>query len=121
MLPEPRPPLAAVDPPDTDGLLTSHEVAEHAGITFRQLDYWTRRGYVTAEQPGRGSGTQRRFTPEQADRVALLAALVHAGLTLDTAVSALNRAFTGGDTLIIPLTPQTYLTTHLTPLHAVTA
>lgn len=42
---------------------SSHEVCKLAGITWRQLDYWTRTGVLTPSWRGvRGSGGKRRWT-----------------------------------------------------------
>lgn len=38
------------------------ETARLAGCTYRQLDYWTRVGYVEPNVGARGSGSRRRFT-----------------------------------------------------------
>jgi len=70
--------------------LSSDEVAEYAGITYRQLDHWLRRGYIPA--PGTtsgetGSGNRRRWTQAEADRVALMASLVGEGLTVPAAAA----------------------------------
>lgn len=65
-------------------LLTSEHVCELAGITYRQLDYWVRHEWITTDKPVRGSGAGeenvRRFTPEEATRIALMAQLVKAGI-----------------------------------------
>lgn len=45
-------------------LKTSQEAATLAGVTYRQLDYWTRIGLVAPAQTARGSGTARRWSPE---------------------------------------------------------
>ena len=42
-------------------LFTSADVCEVIGISYRQLDYWIRRGFVRSAVPGRGSGSQRGF------------------------------------------------------------
>ena len=52
---------------------STDEVCAIVGISYRMLDYWLRRGYITIESPARGSGTQRRFTT---DETAALACLV---------------------------------------------
>jgi DNA-binding transcriptional MerR regulator len=40
-------------------------VCAETGITYRQLDYWLRKGYITMTNPVRGSGTHRRFTDDE--------------------------------------------------------
>jgi len=55
---------------------TSAEACNAAGISYRQLDYWTRSGYVTPEggQATPGSGARRRWSRQH---VAVLAVLAH--------------------------------------------
>lgn len=60
-------------------LLTSTEVCDQAGITYRQLDYWTRLEAVTDEAGAKGSGSRRRWTRRQAAVLAVLAKLVALG------------------------------------------
>ncbi len=42
-------------------LLTSQDVVDLSGISYRQLDYWTRRGWVEPVVAADGSGSQRLF------------------------------------------------------------
>lgn len=60
-------------PKAPDGHVTSVELQERAGITYRQLDYWTRTGYLrtsTKAEPGTGNA---RFYPASEVPVAALA------------------------------------------------
>lgn len=68
------------------------EIIRDAGITYRQLDYWTRRGYVRELNPAAGSGINRRYSAQEVWRIRLMAQLVNAGLSLDAAI---NLTFTG--------------------------
>lgn len=54
------------------------QLADRAQITYRQLDYWTRQGYIHAlqNQGLDGSGRERDYEPEQVERVLIMAALV---------------------------------------------
>ena len=55
--------------------LSSREVCERAGVTYRQLDNWARRGYVTPSLlEASGCGTARRWAPGDVARVLELAA-----------------------------------------------
>lgn len=48
------------------GYLTSKQVCERAGITYRQLDYWVRSGYITpAVVIGEGYGGRRYWAKWQ--------------------------------------------------------
>lgn len=60
--------------------LSSAEVVKLADITYRQLDYWTRQHWVTATPQMPGSGQQRSYTLQEAQRVALMAKMVAAGI-----------------------------------------
>ncbi len=47
-------------------LPTGPEAAKAAGVTYRQLDYWTRRGYLAArERRGTSSGFNRAYLPAE--------------------------------------------------------
>lgn len=49
--------------------LNSHEACRAAGITYRQLDYWTRHGYIVPYTEANGSGTRRRFDSMDVERL----------------------------------------------------
>lgn len=55
-------------------MLSSKQVCELGGCTYRQLDYWARLGWITPEVQAEGSGTQRRWSPQAVDIVRVLAA-----------------------------------------------
>jgi len=57
-------------------LLGSTEVCELAGITYRQLDHWARKGYITATSGSKGSGVARQWTRAQADAITELAEMM---------------------------------------------
>lgn len=53
-----------------EGSLTSREVCKLLDITYRQLDYWARKGWVEGQPAGTTSpGWVRYWTPEQVVRV----------------------------------------------------
>lgn len=54
------------------------EVLRALGITYRQLDYWARMGYIHVDGSNAGSGSRRRFTPDDIDRLAVIAAMADA-------------------------------------------
>lgn len=84
-----------VDPatdPD-DGLLRSLEVCARAGCTYRQLDFWTRCGYVKAARPGKGHGTRRGYDDAEIAIIRRMAALVHVGLAPKTAAYAARNGY----------------------------
>jgi DNA-binding transcriptional MerR regulator len=59
------------------------DVVADCGVTYRQADYWVRRGWILAPQPG--SGYQRRIAREEVEALHTMARLVIAGLTPETA------------------------------------
>ncbi len=64
--------------------LTSEEVAAAAGITYRQLDYWCRAGYLSPEmcdKPTRAhAGKARRWDSDEALAAICMGQLTAAGL-----------------------------------------
>lgn len=54
---------------DTTRTYTSLEVCRAAGITYRQLDYLVRTGKLPTQPVEVGSGSFRRFTESELDRV----------------------------------------------------
>jgi DNA-binding transcriptional MerR regulator len=70
-------------------MFTSEELAGAAGISYRRLDFWVRKGHVPgASLPG--SGFQRHFTSAQASVVLRIAELVRHGFTLAAAAEHAN-------------------------------
>lgn len=58
-------------------------VCRLAGISYRQLDYWTTTGLVRASySAANGSGTQRLYSPDDVTTVTTIAALRRFGLSL---------------------------------------
>jgi DNA-binding transcriptional MerR regulator len=51
-----------------NGDLSSLEVCQLLGVSYRQLDYWIRTGLIPGAH-GRGSGTQRSFDAEAVEFV----------------------------------------------------
>ncbi len=51
------------------GLLTSSQVCHQAGLTYRQLDHWTRRGLVVPAVAAAGAGTARLWSPSVVGQV----------------------------------------------------
>ena len=50
------------------------------GASYRQIDYWIRKGYVNGGHPGPGTGNPRMLTFDQVVRIGLLADLTRLGL-----------------------------------------
>jgi DNA-binding transcriptional MerR regulator len=59
------------------------EARRIAGITYRQLDYWTRTGLVTPSvRDAHGSGTQRLYSFQDLAALRVIKSLLDTGLTL---------------------------------------
>jgi len=69
-----------------DGLDPNPLAVPGTDITYRQLDYWVRQGYLypTNPQPGSGGGL-RQFPANELAVAALMSRLVAAGLTVKAA------------------------------------
>lgn len=57
-------------------------IQQVTGVTYRRVDYWVRRGYLRPVNPGPGSGHARKFTAEDAVRVAVIDQLSQLGVAL---------------------------------------
>ena len=65
--------------------MTGPEAAQLAGITYRQLDYWARCGWVTPSAVDDGSSRRRRYRPAEVVRLALLGHLGRSGVDVRAA------------------------------------
>jgi hypothetical protein len=73
--PTPQPPKSL--PTQTNG----HDL----GLTYRQLDYWTRNGLLKADNQTPGSGNRRTWAPGELAVAVLIGRLVDAGISLRVA------------------------------------
>lgn len=55
-------------------LISSLELAGRSGASYRQIDYWTRVGYLTPAVASSGSGSYRKFNVADVERVRAMAA-----------------------------------------------
>lgn len=55
--------------------LTSRDLVEQTGATYRQIDYWTRTGRISATIPANGSGSSRGYDPSIVPRIKAILAL----------------------------------------------
>lgn len=62
------------------GTYSSDEVCQQAEITYKQLDYMIRTGYLTPSVPAAGSGSSRRYSEEDLETVMLTAKLLELGV-----------------------------------------
>jgi MerR-like DNA binding protein len=68
-------------PPRVAGVATNPP----PGMSYRQLDYWVRRGYLRPGNVGAGSGSTRVWSKDELRVASLMARLVQAGLPPATA------------------------------------
>ena len=66
--------------------MTTIEVCRMLDVTYRQLDYWSRQGWIPGQEGGVGSGHRRVWTSEQFERIQRLkrAADLRQGTLMDT-------------------------------------
>ena len=54
-------------------VLSTHEVARLVGCSYRQLDYWCRKGFIPGQPTvGGGSGSRRCWHPDDVQRARML-------------------------------------------------
>ena len=63
-------------------LYSSKEAAKLSGISYRQLDHWTRLGVIKPEQEAKGTGTARRWSPAQLVELRVIAGLRGRGVSM---------------------------------------
>lgn len=66
------------------------------GLTFRQIDYWARRGYLRPDQSSQGTGYPRRWPAVERSIAQLMARLIEGGISVDVAASTARRAIEQG-------------------------
>jgi DNA-binding transcriptional MerR regulator len=76
---------------------TAAQVRALTGISYRQLDYWTRTGRITASRhTADGAGDRRLYGTDDVVRIAVLARLLGAGLSLAAADRHLDAVLASG-------------------------
>ena len=81
-----------MDDDDVIVALTTAQVAELVRVSYRQLDHWVGKGYLTIGEPHPGSGGHRRWLPDDVMRARVFAELVHAGVRPESITEALPTA-----------------------------
>jgi hypothetical protein len=84
-----------------------------AGFTYRQLDYWCRRGYLNVD--GTGSGHERDFPPIEVAVAELMGVLTRVGFTA-AAAADVARLMVEGNLGIVDLGEGVHLSLIVTPL-----
>ena len=76
---------------DVDTGFRGPQVCKVVGITYRQLDYWTRTNLVRATvADAKGSGTQRRYSYGDLVEIKVIKSLLDAGVSLQQARKAIE-------------------------------
>lgn len=65
--------------------VNTREAMLATGITYRQLDYWTRNGWLRAVEDAPGSGGRREWRPGEKRVAALMLRLISAGFVPEAA------------------------------------
>lgn len=60
-------------------------LAERPALTYRQMDYWARQGYLRLPNPTPGTGTLRQWSPGEIVIARTMVRLKAAGLTVEAA------------------------------------
>jgi hypothetical protein len=66
--------------------LTASELIAASGATWRQVDWWTRAGYLKPSNKKRGTGTPNRYPIAEAQIAAYALELITAGFTASAAL-----------------------------------
>ena len=77
--------MTAVMTSNPDHVMSAPQAAERAGITYRQLDYWERQGWVAAtrvDEATPGGRRVRRYTTLDVARLATLRHLARSGFDI---------------------------------------
>jgi len=69
--------------------------AQRAGLSYRQLDYWTRQGWLLPTQEYAGPGFPRAWPRRERSVAVLMARLVDAGVVPAVAARAARRVVQG--------------------------
>jgi hypothetical protein len=89
----------------TEGLqVCSHCIPSELGITFKQFDHWSRKGYLRPERrpqrSGRyhnGTGVPRRWPPAELEIARRMGRLTAAGLTPERAAVFARESWPSGE------------------------
>ena len=84
--------MPVVNTPEGDYVITAAEAARHALITYRQLDHWARRGWVTPSvQSGSGRGGRRLYSTADVLRLSALRHFAKAGWQINDLGDQVNK------------------------------
>lgn len=76
--------------------VTSNRLVE-AGVSYRQVDYWSKRGYLRPLEVKTGSGTHRRWPLREYDVLRLMVKLQGVGVEVARSAEVARKAVESGD------------------------
>lgn len=79
--------------------MNKDKALELTGATYRQLDYWTRKGYIRVE--GKGSGRQREWPSREVKIASLIKLLSDGGFEIDVAAGIARKFISAREKLIL--------------------
>ena len=68
-------------------LTSTADVVKQTGATYRQLDYWTKQGWLKPDEPNPGKGQLRSWPNDEVRIARIMVCLVQAGLLPHVAAS----------------------------------
>lgn len=80
--------MSVSTPPVT---LSSRQVCEQAGISYRQLTYWISKGWIADPRYERHSGVPLRFPVEQVRKINAAVELINEGYMVEAAFKKVNN------------------------------
>jgi len=102
---------------ETTSAVRALSAAEQAGITYRQLDHWTRQGWIKAEPRiarrldwPPGSGHPRSYPQVEVEIAGRMGRLVKAGVTARVAAQVARRGDVVTETILYLLRPVNHAT-----------
>lgn len=105
VIPLPRTSGSPKPPREERDWVTGIELAQEAGITYRQLDYWTRTDLLhTITVPDPGSGYLRAYSEHELTRATAIKHLLDAGVSLQIIRAHLDEFVTTGRLELGPIT-----------------
>lgn len=88
-----------------DACVTAPQLAEQAGITYRQMDYWTRTDLLESLPASRsGIGYPRVYPADQVRRAVVVRSLLEGGLTLQVVREIIDELLATGTLTRGPIT-----------------
>lgn len=86
-------------PATATGTVSTMEMCERAGCTYRQADWWASNGVLVGQVQARGSGSRRRYSEADVTVATALTALAGLGAQVEVlrrAAPSLRAAVDGG-------------------------